>query len=235
MCGIRHVEKAVDREVIMKFVFYLLYVLSPLPAIVLFGDNMGPIEYWELYAWSQVAGIVAFVYITGQLILAARPFGLDKWLGLQKLLGFHSLMAIVGLCAGIFHYIVKFFVFGSGYTVQTVFGLCALILILLMTLFTFLFLSNTFVAKWGWIKSLRDTATKTWKWTYKGIRAFHNVLNLALAGLIVHVTLASTMQITPGTYIWLMSWLGLGIVLYAIYRIRQRKGLGVAGSGKNSK
>jgi predicted ferric reductase len=195
---------------------------------VLFSEYLGPIEFWQLLSWAQIAGICAFTYITGQLILAARPFGLDKWLGVQNLLGFHSLMAIVGLCAGIFHYIVKFFIMESGYTVQTIFGFCSLILLLAMAVFTYLFISNTFVAKWKWIKRLREFSAKNWKWTYKGLRAVHNVMNLAVAGLIVHVLLASSLAYMTGALIWLLSWLGLGIVLYLVYRFRQRKGLGVA-------
>lgn len=210
----------------MKVLFYLLYLLTPLPPILLYLNAGGDWDLTQTYNLAKAIGITAFVYFAGQLYLAAKPLGLDKWLGTKTLHGFHGLMAVGALLFAVTHFVLKFFILEYGISVQTAFGLSALVLFACLIVFTLIFFANTFMAKWKWVKSLRDRTTKAWNWTYKGLRVFHNLALLVLALALSHVLLASSTKESWLLTTYMSVYLGLGALLYIVYQFRGRKGLG---------
>jgi len=214
----------------MRLLFKLVYALFPLAfALPVITVMAGPLEgifsdsYTLLSALSMALGICAYFWFTGQLILSSKPFGLDSWLGVKKLYTFHSLLAACGIVAVAGHLAIKLFVLSYPLGLQTLFGSLALLIIILVSLLTYLFMYQGKQAKVPWIQNIRKAAKDKWDWTYAKLRNFHSLLLLALVLIALHVSFAVSVQYAPLTASAMLLWLVLGVVLHLRYRIRKRK------------
>jgi len=168
-------------------------------------------------------GISAFVWFAAQLFLAAKPFGLDKILGVKNLLRLHGTGAIIALAAAESLWYLKIVVQQNELSLQTLPGFLAMNIFLLGILGAILFMGNHFPAPGKALKGLRDWLKKNWGWTYKGLRAMHSLMVVAVVLMGIHVLMAFSTQQSLATVIYMATWLGLSLAFYIRYRIKNRQ------------
>ncbi len=207
----------------LKLLFRLVWIATPIPFVLIYRQ-----EWWfadpssftsEL---STIVGVSAFIWFSGQLVLAARPFGLARWFGVPQLLNLHALMAVFGFAAVQAHFFLKSSAPDFAPSFQTMFGFIANLIILLGSIFAYLSMSNAPGTKAAWLQRIRKTIKEKWQLSYPRLRLIHNLLALAVLLAMVHVLLATNTQYTQYASIAMASWLGVGVLLLVIYRIRKR-------------
>lgn len=203
----------------------LVLLLLPVPAILIYIFT-GSL-YWEgldNYSLASLFGIAAFTWFSVQLPLAAKSLGLDKALGTPARMRLHGIAALLGLTAVHGHFFLKSSVPGFAPSLQTFPGFLAMNIFLWMSVLAVLFLGNHFPAPAKKLKSLRDWIKDHWKWTYKGARAVHGITVIAAVLMGIHVLLANSTSYSWITTTYMAVWLGLCLLAYLVYRIKNRGG-----------
>lgn len=205
-----------------KIFFFLAYLCTPLVPIVMYLNGAG--FSFDSYTFSVILGILSYIFICNQFLLAARPSLAVKALGTKALMSFHGTMPIIILLLAVFHRILKGLNGFSLETLQANFGAVALIIFAGVILFTVLLMANTFVLKSNVIKKFRAFIYKKTGLTYKGSRLLHNATVLGGLLLLLHVYLASSFDFTvnPVGLIYMFVWMLFSLGLYFSYRLKGR-------------
>lgn len=208
----------------MGLLIRILYVLLPVPGVVLYLAGGGIIASgFDDWTVAPVLGISAFSWLAGQFWLAARFPGAVKALGLPGLNRLHGSGGLLVLVAGSVHWYLKFVVQMAPAGLQTLAGTGALVLVLLSVAGAVLFLSPHFPSPAKALKGLRKSVEARTGLGYKAMRALHNATVVALVLAQAHVLLAFSTRQSWMTTAW-MAFLGLGgLAAYLAYRMRGRK------------
>lgn len=129
----------------MKFVYKLVYVISPIPLIVLIILN-NPSKYANLtYLLPMLFGIFSYTWLLWQFILSARPKAIEKHFGLDKIYRFHGIIALVALFTLFLHktLIERFFM----ETVTSQLGSIAFVIFISISGLSLLFMSPKLLKK----------------------------------------------------------------------------------------
>ncbi|MFA5853255.1 MAG: hypothetical protein WC820_11160 [Spirochaetales bacterium] len=205
-----------------KTTFYLAYFLSPLIPIIIYFVTLGiPID---LYAFSVVLGITAFIFICNQFILASRPVWAAKALGLKQLTRLHSTMPIVIVALAVIHESIKQIAGLNTESLQADFGAVSLTIFVAVIVFTVLFMVTTFWMKIDTLKKIRAWVYARTGLDYKKARFLHNATIVAVPLLLTHVLLASSSRLgtNPVGALVLAGWMVVSLGLYIRYRINGR-------------
>ena len=205
-----------------KTTFYLAYFLSPLIPIIVYFLTLGiPLD---LYAFSVVLGISAFIYICNQFILASRPAWATKALGLKRLTRLHSTMPAVIVALAAIHESIKGLVGLNTESLQADFGAASLAIFAAVIVFTVLFMVTTFWTKIDILKKIRTWVYERTGLDYKKARFLHNATIVAVPLLLTHVLLASTSRFgaNPVGALALAGWMVVSLGSYIRYRIGGR-------------
>jgi predicted ferric reductase len=203
-----------------KTLFYAIYALSPVPALVLYLSSQGS---WQgAYSASVILGLIAFTLMCGQIILASRPRFAVEALGLKGLLSFHAAMPLPILALALAHRTIKLALGFQDDGLQAKLGGLAFALFLAAIALALLLMANTFLLRSKALKAFRDAAYAKLGLDYKKMRLIHNIVVAASLLLIVHVLLASSSSFAanPGGAAWMMAWLALSLGLYARYKLK---------------
>ncbi len=218
-----------------RFIFIVAYLLSPVIPIAVTMAAIG--GGFDTYSFSVMLGMLAFILLCNQLILASKPRFAVAALGLKGLLSFHGSVPAIILAIAVAHRMLKAV---SGFDLQTVqatVGLVVLLVFFIASVAAFAFLANIPGTLGASLRSLRAWADKTFKMSYKLARTLHSITVLALLALAVHVGMASSvsLMVNPFVAAWLAIWLLVSLGLYARYRLRGRPAPTLATVDKNSK
>jgi len=205
-----------------KTMFYLAYFLSPLIPIIVYFVTLGiPID---LYAFSIVLGISAFIFLCDQFILASRPVWAVKALGLKRLTRLHSTMPVVIVTLAAIHKSVKRLAGLDTGSLQADFGAASLAIFVIVIVFTVLFMVTTFWMKIDALKKIRVWVYERTGLDYKKARFLHNATIVAVPLLLTHVLLASSSRLSanPVGASALAGWMVISLGSYIRYRINGR-------------
>lgn len=215
-----------------KTLFFIAYSVTPIPPIAAYLASVG--EHSNAYALSVCCGVVAFILLCNQFILASRPRFAIEALGLKGLLSFHRAMPAIALALALIHRTLKIglnpnskgtaLVSGLGFsddTLQASLGSVVWWLFGILAVFSVLFMANMFFQKINFLKRFRAWIYAKTGLDYKAARAAHNVAIIAGIGILVHALLAGSSDIgkNPVGAIWLAAWMMLSLGLYVRYRI----------------
>jgi len=206
-----------------RAVFYIAYFLTPVvPAFFYINATSSGVD---AYSVSVALGVVAFVLLCNQFILASRPGWVVTALGLKKLLAFHGTMPLVILAIAGMHRGLKA---GVGFpldSAQAIIGSLSFLVFVLAAVFAVVFLATINLPAALKLREFRKWAQDHLGLSYKLTRAFHNVTVLAGIAIAVHVLLASSSDLAsnPAGAVWMVAWLLLSLGLYARYRLHGRK------------
>ena len=179
-------------------------------------------EYTAAYTTSTLFGMAAFTWAAGQPLLAARPLGMDSWLGRPAATGFHVLMGFLSPLATLAHMALKLFYLGYPLEAQAWLGLGALVIMAWSGLGAWLLMAPGPAKREGPIKAMREKL-KAKGMGYQRARAIHNGVALAYLGMTSHAALASSLDAAPVARWALLGWLALSIAVHVRYRVRGRK------------
>jgi predicted ferric reductase len=207
-----------------RALFVLAYFVTPsIPASIymrVFGGGFDP------YSLSVMLGVVSFVFICNQFILASRPGFAVSALGVKGLVAFHSVMPLFIIALATAHRALKALAGFSLDTQQALLGSIAWWLFLAAILSAVLLLAPATLPLISYIKGFREWLSGKLGLNYKTSRLFHNLTVLAGLIVLVHMLLASSSSFlaNPLGAAWLLGWMLLSLGLYARYRLRGRKG-----------
>jgi predicted ferric reductase len=192
-------------------------ILFPLfPLLLYFWGNF--YDLTEPYSLSMFFGIVSYCYFHEALIISSRIKLLDRLCGHDRVMIFHRHLASVAFITAIIHRQIKvvLFPYTSG---QILLGTIALVLIVVITLVTFLFMVPRRLV-WKYF-------SRWFKLDYSFLKGVHNVFVVAVILLSFHVFFASATWELTGRMIFMagLPIISLGFWLnHRIFRpLRNRK------------
>ncbi len=205
-----------------RALFMLWYILWPLIPVYLYLRTTG--TEINQYALSVILGVYAFVWLSNQFILAAKPKFLVEILGTKGLLNLHSTMPIVIVGLAGLHRILKVSYGFSLETIQARFGGFSWWLYACIILFTLLVMANTKLMHISVLKNFKDFIYRKTGLTYKRARLLHNFAVLGALTLSIHMPMASSSDFSynPWGSSFLMLWMLVSLILYVRYRLRGR-------------
>lgn len=206
--------------------FYRLVVLtvllvSPLPAIFLY--NAAPV--WEMdpiMGLGMVLGLGAFSLVLNQILLASKPFGIDKKAGQPWYQAVHGISGLAIVPLAIVHRIIKMDYLGYPDMDQTAWGLAGLAIISTAGLLALVFMQPGFLSRISILKNLRQTLAKKHGLAYPRFRMAHAFAIVAPVLLSIHVFLASSSSMSPAGWWYFMGYFALALVSYLVYRLKDR-------------
>jgi hypothetical protein len=145
-----------------KILVYLAYILTPAVPLALYLSSLG--TSFGSYSLSVALGIVAYVLICNQFILAAKPAFAVRAIGAKGVLALHRTAPVFILILAAAHHNLKIQNGFSEESVQARFGAAALAVAAALILFSVLLMAQTFLSR---IRFL--AAFKTWVYKRTGL------------------------------------------------------------------
>ncbi len=173
-----------------KIFWLLVYFLSPLITILLFYLITPNFYHTPLHLLATGFAIAAFVWLTYEFILTARPKFIDKNFGMDNVINFHTIMSIVALMFGIIHGIIIINIRRANIT-QIGTGVIHVILYILLMILGLIFLSNTILLKINPLQKLREKTIKKKSMKYHIAKIIHNITMIATIVLYLHLIVAT--------------------------------------------
>uniref|UniRef100_A0A7C3IF81 Uncharacterized protein n=1 Tax=Gracilinema caldarium TaxID=215591 RepID=A0A7C3IF81_9SPIR len=205
-----------------RTLFYIWYILWPLIPLYFYLAGSG--LALNQYTLSVALGVFAFVWLSNQFILAAKPAFLTSILGTKGLLSLHSTMPVIIIVMAGLHRILKVAYGFNPDSFQAFFGGFAWWLYAMVIIFTLFFMANTNLMKVSFIKRFKELVYAKTFINYKRARLFHNITVLGAFVLMIHMALASSSQFSqnPWGLSFLILWMLFSLALYLRYRLRGR-------------
>lgn len=182
---------------VKKFFFLTIYLLSPIIASILYWIEE-PVQFTLMnedilmkleHNIASILGIFSYIWMCFNIIIMVKVKVLEKNLELDRLINFHTRMAIIALFFGILHAPLLYF-FGTYGDYPILSGLIGLFIFLIPMVLAFIFMTNRLV-KFKIIRKLRVFAYKK-KFRYNINKILHNITVLAVFIIFIHTVLGST-------------------------------------------
>jgi predicted ferric reductase len=199
----------------------IVWLLPIIPAWVFYHGE------WESMRYPQGAatlfGVFGICNLLTSLLLSTRIRWIDRIWGHDRVLRFHSLMAASSLLLLVIHRQLKVWD-GPVVTVQTLFGTASLLLILIVSAVSFLFMVKKPFHRVPGLERFRLRLTTGTLLNYRRLKILHNVLPLAAFAAVVHVLTASATKETALRTILVSGYALLTLLAYVNFRfIRPRR------------
>ncbi len=207
-----------------RALFFLAYFVTPsIPASIYMRTIGGG---FDPYSLSVMLGVLTFILVCNQFILASRPGFAVNALGLKGLVAFHSVMPLFIIALATAHRALKALAGFGLDSQQALLGSIAWWLFLAAIVFAIVLLAPVSLPLISRIKGFREWLSGKMGINYKTSRLFHNLTVVAGLVVLVHMLLASSSSFAanPLGAAWLVGWMLISLGLYARYRLRGRKG-----------
>ena len=209
-------ETAVATKPLKIFWLTVFFISPAVPLLLYFHRNW----YTFFHSWSlaMVAGIVAFVWINNQFILAARTRYFDRIFGLDRILRFHGNMGVIIAVLIVVHVALKS-IYQFERNLQVILGVVATQIFLAVIVVSVVLFSSTFLLRLRPLERLRRYSAEKLRLQYQHLRAFHNLTILAGALVAAHVVLASSTAETRLRQVVMLAWFLVALVMYGEHKI----------------
>jgi predicted ferric reductase len=175
--------------IMMKKLIILSYIGSPLLLIAaVLLTNPGRYDNVKMLG-AMGFGIFGYTWLLWQFVLSARPKWIEKHFGLDKLMRFHGMMALVSIGIAALHKTVMELFFSEN--IMTQLGSISLFLFIGISVLSIIFLSPRILKSLPGFRFLMGIIEKVKIFTYERIKLIHNATIVALIMLQVHVLLTS--------------------------------------------
>ena len=183
-----------------KILWLLIYISSPLiPLCLYFADSW--YAFFDNWSIAITLGIFSYIYFLNQVIIGSRPKYWEKIYGLNKLLSFHKIMAIISIMLIFIHLLLKLS-YSISISLQIYLGIASISIIILISIISILFMMN----------NKRPPAPLNLQ--YQHFRTIHNIICIALTIIVIHVLLASSTRETLSRSIVMIIWYIITISFY---------------------
>lgn len=189
-----------------KIGLILSYILIPLPLIfVLYSTSPTKYEYIK-YLIPMILGSIAYVYMIGQLVLSSRIKVIDKIFGLDKIMRFHGLIAILAIITIYVHKFIMEDIYGENEIGDLAFNLFLIVIGLSIIFFTNIKIFT----------KIKNKIKKIFNYDINLI--FHNLSILAVILMFLHVQNSANAKksvLVQGVY---TAYFIMGITLYLYHK-----------------
>ncbi len=199
---------------VRRILFILLYVLAPLPAIILIYTS-NPTYYGGNALVPMLLGTIAFTWLNFQFILSARCRFIERLFPLGKLYIFHGLMAIVSITLALTHKLLKERVFSE--SLKTQIGTTSLIIFISVSFLALFFMVGIWAQFSPQIAQLRRKL-QTGIGNYQLQKWLHNFSMVATVLLLIHVLLGSAAR-SPWVMVAYIGYFALALGFYLYHKV----------------
>lgn len=198
-------------------IFWISFALaSPLvPILFYFWGNW--YSFFHSYSLGMVMGIIGYVYFFNVLIIGSKIRYFDGVFGHDRVLLFHGYMALSAMLAVVAHFLFKQ-IYGFDLTIQTLLGITASALFLIVIILTLLFMVNIIPFWPGLMRTLKKEVEKRLRTDYSKVKFFHNCSSVAAFLAAIHLLLASSTQENNWRIIILSVWAFTGVSFYFYHK-----------------
>ncbi|MEN8906458.1 MAG: FAD-binding oxidoreductase [Clostridiales bacterium] len=198
----------------MKRLFYIiLYFISPLlPIFVTILANTEKYKNTNNLI-SLIFGACAFTWLSFELILSSRSKFIEANFGLDKLIRFHALMAVISLVLVFIH---------KSYKWENEFGDISFNLFILISIISLIFMVNIISNKIQPLKKLKIFLSKYHITKYQYQVAIHNLTVVAVIIMFIHVMFATSTKQSIELQIVYILYFGGSISFYFYNKVIKR-------------
>ncbi len=202
---------------LLRLLWPLIYILSPIiPLLFFLAGNW----YSFLDGWSMgiLFGTMGYIYLLNQFITGIRLKYFDRLYGLDRVLRFHVVMAIIALiCVAAHHLIFKRLDYLENRLQITLGGMALGIFVFISVVALLLFAGP--LVRFRPIRRLRRVVQKRLHIQYQHLLAIHNLVAVAMLLALIHALLASVTQESLARSIILAGWYLVATILYLRHKI----------------
>lgn len=205
-----------------SLVFVAWFLLPAVPA-ALYAASVG--GFPDAYGVSVALGAYAYALLAAQPALAARPAFIVKAIGVKGSAALHGVAPVLALGMAAAHRALKLSLGFDAGTPQAVIGAASFWFLAAASVAAVLLLAAFGGSIGKALKPLRAWAAERLGLSYKAARAAHGLAALAVVALFVHLSLASSsdLSLNPAGPAWLAAWTLLSLGVYARSRLSARR------------
>ncbi len=197
---------------IQRIFWPILYILAPLPAVLIyFQDSWYALS--DPYSLAALFGLCGYTWLLLQFVNSSRIVYFDRLYGLDSVIAFHSRMAMLAIITVIIHSRLR----DQAHLeedLQIRLGKLALILFLIITLVTLLFMTARPFGMMGAVKRLRRWLLSRLKIQYQHFLIVHNLMAAAMLLALLHVVLASSTQTSIYQLAFIIGWYAIAFIFW---------------------
>ncbi|MCO7174976.1 FAD-binding oxidoreductase [Sporolactobacillus kofuensis] len=176
---------------IMRSLFILIYLFSPLPAIyVVYSSD--PTAYQTMRGLlPMILGTIAYTWLMAELVISARPKFIERFFGLNHFYQFHGAAAIMSIMLSLLHKQLEDAIWGHFlHTVRQI-GDLALILFIVLASLSLFFMTRTIIRRIPFLETLRSFLEQKLHVDFKYSVWIHNANVIAIVLVFAHVFMLS--------------------------------------------
>ncbi len=202
----------------MKCVWLTAYFIMPVMFTGIYIFINPDMISTPVFIISILLGNASFIWLANQIIIASRVRFIERFFGLDRAYRFHALMAFVIIINALAHKFLKE-LYGYGVTNQTLYGTAALIIIVNISVFSMIFLGDSFLTRFRIISSVKKFFRDRLKLGYEASKFIHGFLEFSfiLAGL--HVLLSGTFEYYLPLRVAYSSYFLITLVFYLDFKL----------------
>ena len=198
----------------MKVFFSILYFLAPFVPVAAICATF-PEKYTTAVSLvPMVLGCMAFTWLMFQFLISSRPKWIERFIGLDRMFRFHSLVAFLAIVLGLVHRSIREETLGESF--MTNFGNLALAVFIGISALALVFMADLLVRHFRLLAKWRTVLEKNELFRYQIQLLLHNLSILGGVAIFTHVLLSSASReslpvtgifcayfaIGMGSYVW---------------------------------
>jgi len=201
----------------MQVFFIVLYFLSPfVPVAAIYAAFPG--KYANVGSLiPMLLGCMAFTWLMTQFLISSRPKWMERFIGLDRMLRFHSLVAVLAIVLGLLHRSIMEEMMDETFMTQV--GNLALVIFIGISALALVFMADLLVRYLQIVAKLRKVLEKNQLFRYQIQLLLHNLSILGGILIFVHVMMTSTARMSllvTGIYI---SYFAIGMGSYIWHKV----------------
>jgi predicted ferric reductase len=201
----------------MKRLFAVLYFLSPfVPAAAIYSAFPGKYANTGLLI-PMLLGCMTFTWLMTQFLISSRPKWIERFIGLDRMFRFHSLVAILAVMLGLVHRTIMEEMMGESF--MTKIATLALIVFIGISALALVFMADLLVRHFRLLAKWRKILEKNGLFRYQVQLLVHN---LSLAGgilIFIHVMLTTSARTSPLVTGVFILYFAIGMGSYAWHKV----------------
>lgn len=203
-----------------RYLYMVLYLLSPIiPIILIYMSN--PAKYSDIMrALPPMLGAVAYSWIIGQFVLAARPNFIIKYFWDDEYYGFHKIMGAAIFIAAILHCLFEIRI-GLIFRPISKVGYFITALFAIFMIVAYIFMEEGKLLKTNIIKKLKRITEKYKVFEYKNLVTIHSILAVVAMITLYHILMSRAVYTVKAAYV---AYFVIGCISYISLKIKRITG-----------
>ncbi len=164
----------------------------------------------------MIMGVCAYTWLNWQFIISARPKFIEKSIGMDRLYRLHGIMAIVSLIFVAGHQILNNMIFSENQMIRI--GKVAFLIFAIISMLSVIFMVSSIITKKQPVKLIKTIIERVLAFKYEHLKLIHNLTIVALALMLVHVLMTSSVRTDFVVFAGYMSYFSLAVGFYLYHK-----------------